>query len=61
MSFPHVLGGNPDSAFWTPDKDIPEKRIRGKSGVTRILEMGFSEIVDWLGPIGNRTIKNSRD
>ena len=24
MSFPHVFSGNPDGAFWTPDKDIRE-------------------------------------
>jgi len=47
MSFPHVLSGqpasclagNPDSAVWSPDKDIPEQRIRGKSGVTAVSEI----------------------
>ena len=36
---PCVLAGNPDCAAWTPDKDIPEKRTRGKSGVTGAFEM----------------------
>jgi hypothetical protein len=25
LSFPHDLGGNPDSAFWTPDRNISQR------------------------------------
>ena len=46
----HVLSGNPDSAVWTPDKYIPEKRIRGKSGVTGVFEIGSNH-----GSHGNNT------
>ena len=46
MSFPQVLSGNPDCAAWTPDKDIPEKRIRGKSGVTGAFEMSSGNEFD---------------
>jgi hypothetical protein len=42
LSFPLVVSGNPDSAFWTSHRNILEKRIRGKSGLTPVFEIACS-------------------